>query len=106
MEDTDGLHEIANPKGTHKADIVFVHGIGGSAFATWRYSEADRPDHFFWPHELGIDLRDCGVWTAGYPAGFTFLGSPGMIMEKRAGNLAQKLANAGLGCQPIIFITH
>ncbi|VVQ26479.1 hypothetical protein PS928_06641 [Pseudomonas fluorescens] len=34
------------------------------------------------------------------------MGAPGMIIEKRAGNLAQKLDNAGLGDRPIVFITH
>jgi pimeloyl-ACP methyl ester carboxylesterase len=103
----DGLYPVSNTTAeTRAADIVFVHGLGGSSHDTWRYGEEDSNSHFFWPEELGNDLTDCGVWTLGYPAGFARLGKPGMIIEKRAGNLSQKLANAGLGSRPIIFVCH
>jgi hypothetical protein len=105
--DSDGLQEIANTAdSSQEADIVFVHGLGGGSHGTWRHGKKGQPGHFFWPEELGKDLPHCGIWTVGYPAGFTALGKPGMIIEKRAGNLSQKLANAGLGVRPLIFITH
>jgi triacylglycerol esterase/lipase EstA (alpha/beta hydrolase family) len=85
---------------------VFVHGLGGASHATWRHGKEGKAGHFFWPEELGKELPDCGIWTVGYPAGFTALGKPGMIIEKRAGNLSQKLSNAGLGARPLLFITH
>ena len=104
---SEGLHEIANTANRdRKADIVFVHGLGGASHTTWRYGKKGTEGHFFWPEELGKDLPDCGIWTLGYPAGFTALGKPGMIIEKRAGNLSQKLANAGLGMRLLLFITH
>ena len=103
----DGLYPISNTtKEDRSADIVFVHGLGGSSRDTWRHGLEGSSDHFFWPEELGKDLSTCGIWTVGYPAGFTRLGKPGMIIEKRAGNLAQKLANAGFGTRPLIFICH
>lgn len=107
-EDTEGLHEVANSADSpRKADIVFVHGLGGSSHATWRYTGRTEAERFFWPAELGQDVPDCAIWTVGYPAGFTTpFGAPGMIIEKRAGNLAQKLANAGVGDRPLVFITH
>jgi pimeloyl-ACP methyl ester carboxylesterase len=106
-QDSEGLHAVANTANqARKADIVFVHGLGGSSHATWRHSKPDSTDHFFWPEELGEDLPECGVWTVGYPAGFTALGKPGMIIDKRAGNLSQKLANVGLGALPLLFICH
>lgn len=105
--DSDGLHEIANTEVPDRAlDIVFVHGLGGASHSTWRYDPHGSENHFFWPQALGQDLEDCGIWTVGYPAGITALGKPGMIIEKRAGNLAQKLVNAGIGARPIVFITH
>ena len=105
--DSEVLHEIANTTNHDlAADIVFVHGLGGASHATWRHGQEGENGHFFWPEELGKDLPHCGVWTVGYPAGFTALGKPGMIIEKRAGNLAQKLTNAGLGMRPLLFITH
>lgn len=105
--DSEVLHEIANTTNHDlEADIVFVHGLGGASHATWRHGQEGKDGHFFWPEELGKDLPHCGIWTVGYPAGFTALGKPGMIIEKRAGNLAQKLTNAGLGVRPLLFITH
>jgi len=105
--DCEGVHAIANTSNlARKADIVFVHGVGGSSHATWQRGKEGREDYFLWPEELGKDLTDCGVWSVGYPAGFTGLGKQGMIIEKRAGNVSDKLVNAGLGGRPIVFITH
>ena len=105
--DSEGLHEIANTTNRdRKADIVFVHGLGGASHTTWRHGKEGKAGHFFWPEELGKDLPDCGIWSVGYPAGFTGLGKQGMIIEKRAGNVSDTLANAGLGDRPIFFITH
>ncbi len=105
--ESEGRHEIANPTARDRtADIVFVHGRGGDSHSTWRHGKEGTGGHFFWPEELGKDLPHCGIWTVGYPAGFTALGKPGMIIEKRAGNLSQKLANVGLGARPLLFVTH
>lgn len=105
--DVEGLHRIANiTRPDRRADIVFVHGLGGGSHSTWRHGKLEKPGHFFWPEALGEDLPDCGIWTVGYPAGITKLGKPGMIVDMRAGNLAQKLADAGFGAQPLFFVTH
>lgn len=107
--DTEGVHAIANTEiGDRVADIVFVHGLDGGSHRTWRHGRDGEPGHFFWPEELGRELPRCGVWTVGYAAGITELGNPGMIIEKRAGNLAQQLALAGVGVggKALFFITH
>lgn len=105
--DAEGLHRIANTTNPdRRADIVFVHGLGGGSHSTWRHGKLGKPGHFFWPEALGEDLPDCGIWTVGYPAGITKLGKPGMIVAMRAGNLAQKLADAGFGERPLFFVTH
>ncbi|MFA6564187.1 MAG: hypothetical protein WCV00_19950 [Verrucomicrobiia bacterium] len=105
--DSEGLHKIANTdKSGRRADMVFIHGLGGASHSTWRHGKEGRPDHFFWPDELGKQLKDFGIWSVGYPAGFTGLGKQGMIIEKRAGNVSDTLANGGLGDRPILFITH
>jgi CheY-like chemotaxis protein len=105
-EDTDGLHAVANTNDPDRiADVVFIHGLGGSSHSTWRHGSINTVGHFFWPEELAKDVQ-CGIWTLGYPAGITALGEPGMIIQLRAGNLSQKLANARIGGRPIIFVTH
>jgi len=105
--DSEGLHEIANTtKPDRRVNIVFIHGLGGSSHSTWRHGKEGESGHFFWPEELGKDVPDRGVWSVGYPAGFTELGKPGMIIEKRAGNISHKLATVGLGDRPLLFVTH
>src|SRR5262245_33146499 len=105
--DSDGVHGIANTENHDRiADIVFVHGLGGGSHSTWRHGKEGESGHFFWPQELGTDLPEYGIWSVGYPAGITVFGEPGMLIETREGNIARKLANAGLGDRPIVFVTH
>jgi pimeloyl-ACP methyl ester carboxylesterase len=113
--DTEGLHPIANTDQSDRvADVIFVHGLGGSSHKTWRHGEKGAADHFFWPEELAKELPQCRIWSFGYAAGFTRLGKPGMIIAKRAGNMGDQLAlaevrpgvSAELGERPLIFITH
>ena len=105
--DSEGLHEIANAANADRvADIVFVHGLRGSSHSTWRSGKTGEPGHFFWPEELAKSAPHCGIWSVGYAAGITELGNPGMIIEKRAGNLASQLTMRQMGDRPIIFITH
>ena len=105
--DSVGVHPIANWQNPDRlADIVFIHGLRGGSHSTWCHGKEGRPDYFFWPVELGKDLPDCGIWSVGYPAGLTEFGNPGMIIEKRAGNISDKLAAAGLGHRPLFLITH
>lgn len=106
--DTEGLHPIANiDRPDRVADIVFVHGLGGSSHKTWRHGKEGDSDHFFWPEELGDELPQCGVWSLGYEAGIIpWFGADGLPIEDRAVNLAHKLTTAGLGDRPVVFITH
>lgn len=107
VTNANGLHLISSPQSSNAmADIVFVHGLGGKFHDTWRHGREGDDDHFFWPEELGKELAECNVWTFGYDAGITRLGQPGMIIGQRAGNMATQMENNGLGCRPIIFVTH
>ena len=108
LPDTEGLHEIANTSSPDRvADIVFVHGLGGSSHATWRHGKEDGDDHFFWPEELGKELPACGVWSVGYEAGIIpWFGADGLPIEDRRINLAHKLTVKHIGNRPVIFITH
>lgn len=101
--DTEGVHEIANTANAERvADIVFVHGLGGNSHGTWT-----NDNGFFWPHVLGREVKNCAIWSVGYPAGTTKIGQPGMVIGKRAQSLANALVSHGIGChRPVLFIAH
>ncbi len=103
----EGLHRIANCDNPHRrADIVFIHGLWGNSQDTWQHGDGGEKGRFFWPEELGKDLPDCGIWSVGYPASVTKWGKQGMIIDRRAGNVAYRLALAELGSRPLFFVSH
>jgi formylglycine-generating enzyme required for sulfatase activity len=106
IEDSEGLHEIANTQNaSREADIVFIHGLGGGPHGTWQFKTNARD--FFWPTEMAKALPHCGVWSLGHASGMShWFSQEGMALEDRANNLALKLINADLGRQPLIFIAH
>ncbi|HOG92930.1 MAG TPA: hypothetical protein PLE80_05100, partial [Opitutaceae bacterium] len=104
------LHPIgATPSAQRKGDVVFIHGLGGDAFATWRHGADDSTS---WPHWLAKDFPDIGVWSLGYAAsptrwghflrkkhdhGFT------MPLPDRAGEVLNLMVQQKLGDRPLMF---
>lgn len=65
-----GLNVIYKPQYGHKADIVFIHGLGGSS--RWTWSKYHNPE-LFWPLTflpLEPDLCLSRILTFGYNANF------------------------------------
>ena len=103
-------------QGERKADVVFIHGLGGDAFTTWRHGEDDSTS---WPHWLGREFPDVGVWSLGYAASPTkwtrLLGlfserrrdaGHGVALPDRALQVLDLMAQRGLGDRPLCFICH
>ena len=69
-----GLNTVYAPSNGHKADIVFIHGLGGASRRTW--SKNEDPELFwpakFLPLEPGICLAR--IMTFGYNANFRVAG--------------------------------
>ena len=65
-----GLRVLYDPKHGRKADIVFVHGLGGTSRLTWsKDKDLDR----FWPLEflpLEPDICEARIMTFGYNGSF------------------------------------
>lgn len=69
VTDPIGLTLVYSPgDGTIKADIVFIHGLGGTSRMTW---SKDRNIRLFWPGEflpLENELCQTRIFTFGYNA--------------------------------------
>lgn len=96
--------------------MVFVHGLGGDAFETWRRGKDESSS---WPHWLGQGNPDLGVWSLGYPASPSkwtrSLGwsSPkrrdagrAMAIQSRALQVLDLFTQHDIGERPILLIGH
>jgi hypothetical protein len=106
------LHQISGCENAERAaDVVFVHGLGGDGFATWRHG-ADEGSS--WPHWLGKDFPQVGVWSFGYaasPSKWTRLwggrdAGHGMALPDRARQALDLMVQRGVGERPLFFICH
>jgi tetratricopeptide (TPR) repeat protein/pimeloyl-ACP methyl ester carboxylesterase len=90
-------------------DVVFVHGLAGDAFKTWR-GEGDTKT--FWPHWLAEEWPNIAVWSVGYSApkhNWRLVSAErqdGMPLFDRGGQILDLLAQEGLGHRPIIFVAY
>ncbi|MDB9303442.1 AAA-like domain-containing protein [Nodularia spumigena CS-591/12] len=104
--DTTDLIKISgcdNPK--RCGDIIFIHGLGGSARGTWHPEERQDDDNF-WLTWLAQERPDLGIWSFGYQAEASEWKGSTMPLFDRAKNLQEYLAVNHIGNYPIIFIVH
>ena len=70
MGDSCGLTVLHQPSANRTADIIFVHGLGGSSRGTWTKSrDLDK----FWPLQflpLEPGISDARILTFGYNSNF------------------------------------
>ncbi|HET8799186.1 MAG TPA: tetratricopeptide repeat protein [Thermoanaerobaculia bacterium] len=110
------FHQISGcENAARKADVVFLHGLGGDALTTWRYGADESTS---WPHWLGAEFSDVGVWSLGYavsPSKWTrllnwipFFRDAGhtMPLPDRAVQVLDAMVKKGLGERPILFVCH
>jgi hypothetical protein len=106
-EGQDGLTCLtANPEDTH-ANLVFVHGLGGSAFKTW--NAGDDTELGYWPAKLAEDRPYCCVWVLQYTA--DILDSPlkrhkTIDLIDKGRWLVDQLVQHGVQEKPIVFVCH
>lgn len=66
---SQGLSILYTPDdGDHAADIIFVHGLGGTSHGTWC---SNRDVSTYWPQQWlpkDVDLRHSRIFTFGYDA--------------------------------------
>ncbi|KAK3941809.1 NACHT and WD domain protein [Diplogelasinospora grovesii] len=109
-----GLSVVYTPNTGHKADIVFVHGLGGTSRLTW---SKHRDPALFWPSTflpLEPDLCLARILTFGYDASFQRAGNAATSVLDFAKYLLSDLKNGldahgedlQMGKVPLIFVVH
>ena len=94
---------IASWKGTPRASVVFVHGLGGHVYNTWRRA----PDDTFWPLWLARDVEGLAVYSLAYEAPASNWLGTSMPLQDRAVNIFEVLlTEPGLRTGPVIFVCH
>ena len=96
--------------------MLFLHGLGGDAFTTWRHGGDDSSS---WPHWLGQEFPEVGVWSLGYAASPTKWTRPlgwfsdshrdaghTMALPDRARQVLDLMVQNGFGERPLFFICH
>jgi triacylglycerol esterase/lipase EstA (alpha/beta hydrolase family) len=98
------LIKVAGWSAGVRLNVVFVHGLGGSAYSTWRRSKSGSN---FWPEWLARDIPGVAAWTLSYEAAPTNWIGIAMPIQDRAKNVLESL----LGCRelrgaPLVFVCH
>ncbi|XP_052226009.1 protein SERAC1-like isoform X3 [Dreissena polymorpha] len=109
-----------------KVDIVFIHGLRGGPFKTWRQEdrrhtetgfvvtdEFRRSHTFFWPKDwLAHDLKDVRILNVGYDTELTTwnlkhpLEAEKRTLSSRSATFIEKLRKADIGSRPVIWVGH
>ncbi|KAF2839198.1 hypothetical protein M501DRAFT_1003751 [Patellaria atrata CBS 101060] len=104
-----GLQLVFDPP-SHTGDIIFVHGLGGSAWKTWSWN---RDTANFWPGWLSDeeDLSSFRTFTFGYDSDWKGAGTNLNISDFSKDLLLQMLTfrsddRPTIGSKDIIFVAH
>lgn len=96
-------------------DVVFVHGIRGGAFATWRKqgvgargAAVDSLDKAgCWPATwIAPAIPQARLISAEYAAPASGWEGESLPFRRTAEYLAERLVAAGVGQRPVVFVTH
>ncbi|KAH8743523.1 hypothetical protein BGZ57DRAFT_980045, partial [Hyaloscypha finlandica] len=87
--------------------IVFVHGLNGHPRNTFQHDET----LFFWPRELGNDLKECRIMTFGYDASITIMAQKSLMgihdhATSLLGRVRNERATMAARNRPLVFICH
>ena len=95
---------VGNGSGDKRANIIFLHGLGGDPRATWRHGPDEQS---FWPRWLADDIPGLAVFSLGYEASVSRWRGKAMHLPDRAANvLARILAEPALKSGRLILIGH
>jgi hypothetical protein len=92
------LIKIAGCAGAPRASVIFVHGLGGHAYDTWRRDPKKNAadDASFWPLWLAQDVDGITVYTLAYEAPASNWLGTSMPLQDRAVNVLEILLSRPL----------
>src|SRR5262245_45114771 len=98
------LIKIADWSGEKRATVIFVHGLGGHPYHTWRRKPDDGT---FWPLWLAEDVKGLAVFSLGYVSPpSTWLVTAMPLLDESANILRLLINEPALRAGPISFICH
>ncbi|CAN8327482.1 unnamed protein product [Cochlearia groenlandica] len=105
-----------------KFDVIFLHGLRGGPFKTWRIAEdksstksglVEKIDQeagklgTFWPSEwLSNDFPQARMFTLKYKTNLTEWSGASLPLQEVSSMILDKLVSAGIGDRPVVFVTH
>ncbi|KAK6115889.1 hypothetical protein DH2020_008158 [Rehmannia glutinosa] len=118
---TSGSESFSNPE-FPPLDVVFVHGLRGGPFKTWRLSEdksstksglVEKIDEeagkqgTFWPGEwLAADFPHARLFSLKYKTNLTQWSGASLPLQEVSSMLLDKLVAAGIGDRPVVFVFY
>ena len=98
------LIKIAGWSAGVRLNVVFVHGLGGNPYGTWRRGAEGSA---FWPEWLARDIPGLAAWTLAYDAPPTNWLGTAMPIQDRAKNVLEcVLGRRELRGAPLVFACH
>ena len=85
-------------------DIVFVHGIMGSAPDTWTHAMGDQK--IYWPQWVAEDAPYANVWELNYETLKAKFSENHLLISELARILPLTFSAKGLGQRPIVWVAH
>lgn len=105
--------QLISDNGCRKGDIIFVHGLGGSAWKSWSWN---RDTSRFWPKWLTErdEFASWRLFTFGYNANWrgpsTILNisdfAKDLLLQMLTFTTDDGLSTSPIGTAPIIFVAH
>src|SRR5258708_22398608 len=100
-----GLIKIADWRGEKRGNVVFVHGLGGHPYDSWRRRSDDGT---FWPLWLAQDIKGLAVYSLGYTSPPTNWIGTAMPLLDEAAHALRVLLNSedlktGSRCMPLRY---
>jgi pimeloyl-ACP methyl ester carboxylesterase len=107
-KETPNIVLLSEWKQTTRLNLIFVHGLSGNLFETWKSNNTDTPEKgIMWPQWLVEDNPGTAAYAYGYNAPMAFWQRGGrMTLGQRAENLRSNIDGRELFDKPCVLICH